>query len=61
MSQQDVETMRAAYAAFNRADIPAVLACSGRFAYPPALRGAPIRVVEGSIGYCGEVVDFRVC
>ena len=32
MSQQDVETMRAAYAAFNRADIPAVLA-----AFDPAI------------------------
>jgi len=32
MSQQDVSTMRAAYAAFNRADIPAVLA-----AFDPAI------------------------
>ncbi len=32
MSQQDVSTMRAAYEAFNRGDIPAVLA-----AFDPAI------------------------
>lgn len=57
MSQQDVETMRGAYAAFNRGDIPAVLAAFDQAIewYEPGGGRAPRGAFRGPESVAGEV------
>ena len=57
MAQQDVETMRGAYEAFNRADIPAVLAAFDDQIewYEPGGGAAPRGTYHGTDRVGGEV------
>ena len=58
MSEQDVSTMRNAYEAFNRADIPAVLeACEPQIEWSePGGGGAPQSTYRGAESVANDVL-----